>query len=132
MREILEVLGHRGVLVGGRLQTDAHLLPRLTQRVLVLQPVELADVIPYTLDPEAIQEQAATIIGRLKVNGITSVIMASDPIAPKDFTQEATAQDYFPEWIISSTALVDTNAFARTYDQKQWAHADVTLTSSVF
>ena len=85
--------------------------------------VELADVIPYTLDPATIQEQAATVIGRLKVKGITSVILATDPIAPKDFTQEATAQDYFPEWIISSTALVDTNVFARTYDQEQWAHA---------
>lgn len=85
--------------------------------------VELADVIPYTLDPATIQEQAATIIGRLKVNGITSVIMATDPIAPKDFTQEATAQEYFPEWIISSVALVDTNAFARTYDKQQWANA---------
>ena len=85
--------------------------------------VKLADVIPYTLDPATIQEQAATIIGRLKVKGITSVIAATDPIAPKDFTQEATAQDYFPEWIISSVALVDTNVFARTYDQKQWTHA---------
>ena len=39
------------------------------------------------------------------------------------FTQEATRQNYFPEWIIGPSALVDTTAFGRTYDQQQWAHA---------
>jgi hypothetical protein len=85
--------------------------------------VELADMIPYTLDPATIQEQAATIIGRLKERGITSVIFAGDPIAPGDFTREATAQEYFPEWVLAGSALVDTTVFARTYDQEQWQHA---------
>jgi hypothetical protein len=96
---------------------------RFEQELRDKYDVDLADVIPYTLDPATIQEQTATIIGRLKDRDITSVIMSSDAIAPGNFTREATAQDYFPEWIISSVALVDTNVFGRTYDQKQWANA---------
>ena len=54
---------------------------------------------------------------------VTSVIFNGDPIAPREFTNEATAQDYFPEWIVTGSVLVDTAAFSRTYDQQQWAHA---------
>ena len=85
--------------------------------------VELADMVPYTLDPATLQEQATTIIARLKEAGVTSVIFAGDPIAPRDFTIEATAQEYFPEWVLAGSSLVDTNVFARTYDQEQWRHA---------
>ena len=59
----------------------------------------------------------------MKEGGVTSIIFAGDPISPKDFTLEATAQQYFPEWILAGTALVDTNVFGRTYDQEQWRHA---------
>ncbi len=85
--------------------------------------VELAARIPYALDPFTIQETASNAIAKLKDAGVTSVIFASDPIAPRDFTREATAQEYFPEWILADGFLSDTNAFARTYDQDQWAHA---------
>jgi hypothetical protein len=50
-------------------------------------------------------------------------LFSGDPVAPATFTKEATAQNYFPEWLIANVALVDTTAFARTYDQKEWAHA---------
>jgi hypothetical protein len=85
--------------------------------------VELTAMVPYELDPLTLQEQAATIMSSLKADGVTSVIFAGDPIAPRDFTIGATEQEYFPEWILSGTALVDTNVFARTYDQEQWRHA---------
>jgi hypothetical protein len=44
-------------------------------------------------------------------------------VAPRDFTKEATAQEYFPEWVVAASGLVDVSAFARTYDQEQWKHA---------
>ena len=50
-------------------------------------------------------------------------LLSTDPIAPRDFTREATAQQYFPEWLLAAVTLTDTTAFARTYDQEQWAHA---------
>jgi hypothetical protein len=83
----------------------------------------LAVAVPYKLDPGTLQESAASAIAKLKQAGVTSVIFSGDPVAPRDFTKEATAQNYNPEWIIGVSTLVDTTAFARTYDQKQWAHA---------
>jgi hypothetical protein len=81
------------------------------------------EVIPYQLDPATIQQTASQIITRLKAAGVTTVVFAGDPVAPRDFTREATAQEYFPEWLIAAPTLTDTTAFARTYDQQQWAHA---------
>ena len=84
---------------------------------------DIAEVLPYTLDPGTIQQQASQIIAKLKASGVTTVVLASDGIAPRDFTNEATAQEYFPEWVIVAPALSDLTAFARTYDQTQWANA---------
>ena len=90
---------------------------------LAEEGVELAEMVPYVLDPATLQETAANSITRLKSAGVTTVIFAGDPIAPRDFTQEATAQGYFPEWFLNLSVLIDTNVFSRTYDQQQWAHA---------
>ena len=83
----------------------------------------VAENIPYALDPATLQETAANAIAQLKEAGVTTVIFAGDPVAPREFTREATKQEYFPEWFLNISALVDTNAFARTYDQEQWKHA---------
>ena len=76
-----------------------------------------AEVVAYALDPATIQATASQAISKLKAAGVTTVVFSGDPVAPRDFTKEATAQEYFPEWFISASGLVDTNAFARTYDQ---------------
>ena len=93
------------------------------KQALADRGVELAAMVPYTLDPATLQETAANAIAKLKQAGVTTVIFAGDPIAPRDFTKEATAQDYHPEWFLNLSTLIDTNVFARTYDQDQWAHA---------
>lgn len=85
--------------------------------------IDLAESISYTLDPARLQEQATSVITRLKQAGVTTVVFSGDPVAPSTFTTEATAQDFFPEWVLGPQALVDTTAFSRTYDQEQWAHA---------
>ncbi len=85
--------------------------------------VEISESQSYVLNPATIQESASSIITRLKAAGVTSVIINGDPIAPREFTLEATAQKYFPEWIVTGSVLIDTAAFSRTYDQQQWAHA---------
>ncbi|MFP5320449.1 MAG: hypothetical protein ACLGIC_01235 [Acidimicrobiia bacterium] len=79
--------------------------------------------IEYAFDPATLQEQAASFISRMKSDGITSVIFAGDPIAPAVITKEATNQRWFPEWIVTGSALTDTNLFGRTYDQLQWENA---------
>ena len=85
--------------------------------------VELVDLVPYTIDPATLQEQAATIIARLASNDVTTVLFSGDPVAPISLTQEATAQGWFPEWVVTGTGYTETTAFARLYDQQRWAHA---------
>ena len=90
---------------------------------LAEEGVEVAESVAYQLDPARLQEQAASAIARFKEAGVTSIIFSGDPIAPGTFTPEATNQDYFPEWIITGSALVDTTVAARGFDQEQWANA---------
>lgn len=82
-----------------------------------------AAVSAYQLDPGTIQQTASQVITNMKAAGVTTVIFSGDPVAPLSFTNEATAQEYFPEWVIAASTLVDVTAFARTYDQEQWSHA---------
>ena len=83
----------------------------------------LAETVSYVLSPATIQEIASQAIAKFKAAGVTTIVFDGDPVAPREFTKEATAQGYFPEWVIGVSALVDLNAFGRTYDQKQWVHA---------
>src|SRR3954454_20112524 len=91
---------------------------------LAKEGVNLTEQLPYDLSQLiSSPEIATTLISKLKASGVTTVILSTDPIAPKSFTEEATKQNYFPEWVIGNSTLVDTAAFGRTYDQTQWAHA---------
>lgn len=96
------------------------------ERELSRYGVRLTEKLAFTganIDPAATQEQARTLIARLKESGVTSVLYAGDPLSPVFFTQEATRQRYSPEWVLTGAAFTDTTFFARTYDQTQWAHA---------
>lgn len=67
--------------------------------------------------------QAPQIVARLKDAGVTTVILFSNTDLARELARVATTQDYFPEWLITSYALLDVNILARTVDQQQWAHA---------
>jgi hypothetical protein len=77
----------------------------------------------YTFDIGKMPERATTIIAKMKAAGITSIIFLGDPIMPIYLTQQATAQNYHPEWIVTGTVLTDTTVLGRMYDQSQWTHA---------
>jgi hypothetical protein len=79
--------------------------------------------VTYLYDPSQAQNIARTVINKMKAAGVTTIMVSADPLIPANYTQEATAQDYFPEWVIAPSVYVDTTIFARTYDQKQWTHA---------
>lgn len=102
---------------------ESERLADLMESRLQEQGVDVALRLPYTLDPGTIQQQASQIVAKMKDAGITTVIMSTDPVAPGDFTREATAQEYEPEWLVAAATLTDTNAFGRGYDQAQWRHA---------
>jgi hypothetical protein len=84
--------------------------------------VEVAESIEYVLDPAQAQEDARTMITRLKAADVTTVIFQGDFLMPQFLTTEATAQEYFPEWILGPNLLADTEIFGRTYDRQQWSN----------
>jgi hypothetical protein len=102
--------------------SDAAALLTDWQKSFKAAGINVAQYVTYA-SPTDLETQAPALIAKLKAAGVTSVIFSGDPIAPQTLTRAATAQDYFPEWIITGSALTDTAAFGRTYDQRQWAHA---------
>ena len=85
--------------------------------------VKLAVDAPYELDIAKAQENARNTIAKLKSAHVTTVMFAGDPLTPSYITREATAQKYFPEWVVLGAAYSDTSLFGRTFDQAQWKHA---------
>jgi hypothetical protein len=84
--------------------------------------IELATDVEFTLDTARMQDNARTIISRLKEADVTTVIYYGDPLTPAALTEEATAQDYMPEWLLGPSTLMDTTIFARQTDTEQWNH----------
>jgi len=82
--------------------------------------IDLTTDVEFLLDPAQAQEDARTIITRLEQAGVTTVIFTGDFLMPQFLTTEATAQGYFPEWVLGPNLLADTAIFARTFDQQQW------------
>ncbi len=101
-------------------QTAAQL--RQAQQSFAAAHIPVVQYVTYA-SPLDLQTQAPALIAKLKDAGVTSVLFSGDPVAPQTLTRAATAQNYFPEWIITGSVLTDVAAFARTYDQTQWAHA---------
>lgn len=93
------------------------------QDLLADEGIEVATTFSYPLDLGGGQELATSFVSQFKEAGVTTVIAQGDPILLADMTDEATRQDWFPEWVLPGTPFVDTNAFARNYDQQQWANA---------
>lgn len=107
-------------------EQDPPVFSEVTERVAACgleSGYEAAVTETYEFDMGKLPERATTIIAKMKAEGVTTVIFLGDPLMPIYLTQQATAQDYHPEWIIAGTVLTDTTALARLYDQEQWKSA---------
>ena len=94
--------------------------------------VELTERVSYDLSQLLTSPEIATnAIAKFKAAGVTTILLRGDPVGPSNFTQEATAQEYFPEWVVTGGTLVDTTVFGRVYDQAQWANAFGITTGAV-
>ncbi|MBA2625692.1 MAG: hypothetical protein H0U89_08825 [Acidimicrobiia bacterium] len=113
------VFGH---LALGLSEGDQERAEEFEQRLADVD-VDLAEQVIYPLDPSRAAELATSGIASMQAAGVTSVLVQADPILLPAFTQEATKQQWFPEWVLAAPPFVDTTAFARTFDQEQWAHA---------
>ncbi len=90
---------------------------------------KLAAEVAYTVPADAsqasaaAQEQAPTIIAKMKDAGVTSVILMGTFTIIDPLTKAATANEYKPEWLLTGWAYQDLTLFTAGYDQDQWAHA---------
>jgi hypothetical protein len=62
--------------------------------------------------------QYTNAIAQFKAAGVTTVICACDPVTPLYLGQDATAEQYFPEWF----SLGFGDAFSRLPPKEQWSH----------
>jgi hypothetical protein len=83
----------------------------------------LTDRIANVYSEAAAAENARVQISRMKDKGVTTIAFAGHPFTPIFLTKEATNQNYFPEWLVTGSALTDTTLFARTYATEQWSNA---------
>ena len=95
----------------------------LTNKVSAERGFRPVKQISYQLVLDKLGEYARNIVTQLKASGATTVVFMGDPIMPIYLTKAATAQNYFPEWVITGTVFTDTASLGRLYDQKQWSHA---------
>ena len=82
-----------------------------------------AVVYGYDADIQRSTEQASAITARMIDDGITTVVMVSDPIAPIFRTNNMTRNNYFPEILLPGSGLLDYDKIGRLYDPQQMAHA---------
>jgi hypothetical protein len=73
-------------------------------------------------DPTVAQEQAPILVTRMKDAGITTVILFADVAMMKALQEQATAQDWFPEWFHRRRLLRPTRARAAVPRRPGRAH----------
>jgi hypothetical protein len=79
--------------------------------------------IEYQLDLGTMSNQADNIIAKLKADGVTTISCGCDPIIPVFLSGAAARQGYFPEFVITGTALTDQDIVGQLWNQQFAAHA---------
>jgi hypothetical protein len=96
--------------------------PRLKAK-LAACGTKVEKMIGYAGDVSTVTQQATNVIAQMRDAGITTVTLPADPISPIFFTNAATNQGWFPEWIQNGVLLTDLPDFGRLYNQQQWGHS---------
>lgn len=81
------------------------------------------ELFSYQADVERAQQQTGAIVRAMIDAQVTSVICLCDPITPVFATQSASNSNYYPEWVLPGSNLLDYDLLGRLYDQRQWIHA---------
>ena len=74
-------------------------------------------------DSTVSEEQAPTMVTRMKAAGVTTVIMLSDFSMNKALMENATKQEWFPEWFFTGAIYADIGILSRIYPADQSVHA---------
>ena len=74
-------------------------------------------------DPTVSQEAAPLVVSKMKAAGVTTVILFSDVSMTTAVMEDATKQEWFPEWFFTGAVFHDIGALARGYPTEQSTHA---------
>jgi hypothetical protein len=74
-------------------------------------------------DATTAQEQAPVIVTKLKQAGVTTVVLFTDVAMTTALMENATKQEWSPEWFFTGTVFQDLALLARAYPVEQSAHA---------
>ena len=66
-------------------------------------------------DTTVSEEHAPTMVTRMKAAGVTTVIMLSDFSMNKALMDNATKQEWYPEWFFTGAVYADIGILARIY-----------------
>jgi hypothetical protein len=65
---------------------------------------------------------APTIVTKMKAAGVTTVVLATDAAMNKELMEQASKQEWFPEWFHTGNSYADFATFLQTYPSEQAAH----------
>jgi hypothetical protein len=74
-------------------------------------------------DPTVSQEQAPTMVTKMKDAGVTTVVLFTDVAMNKALMEQATQQNWFPEWFMTGAGYFDLPVLAVAYPKEQAEHA---------
>lgn len=77
----------------------------------------------YRLSLDGIPPDSRDIAAAFANQGITTVILFTDPLVPYFMTATAEQSNWHPEWIEAGVAFLDTDFAAQLYEPKQWRNA---------
>jgi hypothetical protein len=77
----------------------------------------------YKLDLNAMSNQAASLLPKLKQSGATTILCGCDPVLLSFLTAQAKQQQYFPEWVETGVAYTDQDLVGQLFEPSVWAHA---------
>jgi len=84
--------------------------------------VKVAENIQYQLDLGTMSNQANNLVPKLKRDGVTTILCGCDPVFPVFLTGAMNRESYFPEIIVTGTALTDTDIVGQLFDQEAAKH----------
>ena len=74
-------------------------------------------------DPVVAQQQAPTIVQRMKDAGVTTVVLVTDRAMNQALMDNAESQDWHPEWFFTATGYTDLPVLAAGLPETQSEHA---------
>ena len=74
-------------------------------------------------DPEQAQRDGPVMVTRMKSAGVTTVVLFTDVAMNRALMEQATAQDWYPEWFMTGSGFYDLAIFAAGYPEEQTEHA---------